>query len=374
MSSTFPSVFPQDKRSSFFRFQTNSSGNAHEISQKKQTSNYNFDEMDYELTGINRSSKKKDNFESQTSRVGFMPILNEDSFQHSYGSIAQWRLPYSFSNLLPANPKRLTFQQGDINDCYLLAGIDSLLHHPAAAAIFEQIQVQEKTDGNGTVEKYCLIFPSGRSALFREDELGRAKCKRAPLAGPNPLQMLELAYSKMTRTERNQERRHPFPNDGRGYSPIIAGWGHTGDALQDMFGGKRVSLLEENIPRCNLQLRPTDSLCESPNGLRRLVSFLQTISQNSENVYILGALTPASGRGLESIYLTRMQNGRKIQQEFLRDHYYSIRSFDLPNGTITVANPHDTANKVYTLTLKEFCDAFREITGIKLKHPQYKEE
>jgi hypothetical protein len=257
------------------------------------------------------------------------------------------------------------FKQRNIGDCYLLASFDAIQHHPAAESILNQIRIEEiPSTKEGEAIRYSVEFPSGKRAEFTADEIGMEKLGKKPLEGHRAWQILELAYSKATRNTRNRERKTPFDRDGEGHSPLILESGIAKNALYDMFGGEQqeITCEDTSFP----WVKNTDTFDRNPQGRTKLISFLRNIEKDASHHYILAASSAAQSDTEDTIHLVRHQGGKSVSQSFPRSHAFSIREFDLDKGTITIANPHDTARKVDTLTLSEFGKVFWRISGIKI--------
>lgn len=79
---------------------------------------------------------------------------------------------------------KVTFKQNPrINDCYLLAALDGLFHHPQGATALERINVERKN------RKLRVMFPSGANSKFFRAELNQAASSNS-----TGLKVLEHAY------------------------------------------------------------------------------------------------------------------------------------------------------------------------------------
>lgn len=279
--------------------------------------------------------------------------------------------PDIYEKLFGSNLKKINFEQGAIGDCYLVAGFDALLQHPAGTAILKKIKIEEMPGTDDGPSLYTVKFPTGQQIIINSTEIGAQRHGRDPLKGPKGLQLLELAYAKLTRSNRNRKLDIPYPRNGRGYSPILVEGGNTKNALHDMLGGQKVDLDASDDTPPGVDISYTDPLSKNPNGLRNLKNTLAEIAADKKNYYLLAACTPShlpkDKPNYNRIYISKStSHSPPATREFYRNHYYSVRDFDLKRQTITVVNPHDTATNVYTLTMKEFCDVFQGIDGIKL--------
>jgi hypothetical protein len=275
-----------------------------------------------------------------------------------------WENPVSLRELLPSNLSKVHFKQGTIGDCYLLAGLDAILHHPKAEQLLNDIMVEECRNLKGKVYKYKITFPSGRWGAFYANELGARKCFHSPLDGPDPIRMMELAYAKMTRKQRNRNRPFPFINEGRDATPIILCKGSSKHALRDMLGGKLFEFSASQFASKTQPYRKTEPLTQNPDTLLALSKQLSHLASDPDHIYVLSAFTPDETFFSSTIHTQPKDSGQRKQ--FYRNHSYSIRSFDPAKKTITLANPHDTKRFVDTLTLEEFCQAFQGIEGVRL--------
>jgi hypothetical protein len=285
--------------------------------------------------------------------------------------------PDPFVELFGPDIKKLTFKQHDVGDCYLLAGIDALLHHPAGEALLRKIRIEPRRDAvTNQVLQYQVTFPTGRQITFEASELGKIKSGKRPVEGPPVIQILEMAYAKMTREARNARRPSPLPNGGEHHTMVIVEAGHSHDALQDMFGGEKLKITAREPYVPGTIIHATDALNKHPNGLHTLETFLQRIADDRDHHTVISAYTPnelpAGQDNPKRITLIRTTGAVlaplhvfRVPLHFHRGHAYSIRNFDMANRTITIANPHDTSRQE-TLTFEEFCKVFRGITGIRL--------
>lgn len=271
--------------------------------------------------------------------------------------------------LLGPDKRPITFKQGTIGDCYLLAGLDSILHHPAAEQLLNQITIQTVEGPDHHPKQYTVRFPSGLQSTFDTAEVGMERDGKKPLDGPHGMQLLELAYAKSTRSERNRERGiNAFPDDGRCHTPTIVEEGLSERALSDMYGGETIRVDSVDNPPSNFLISGDEPLSANVNAVKELKALFSSIAKDTRNNYILTAATPQFGFSadkLAPITILHLESGNGYGT-YERKHSYSIRSFDPKARTITIANPHDTASQVRTISLNEFCSIFRAVSGVKL--------
>lgn len=267
----------------------------------------------------------------------------------------EWIQPRSLLGMMQGSD--LSVKQGSMGNCYWVAAMDAAFRHSRGKALMERIKVEISPNAKGGVKKYRITFPSGRWGAFYAGEVGQVKHGRAPLEGPKPLLMLELAYAKMTRHYRNSWRDEPYPNHGRGLTPIIVEGGFAEDALLHMFGGKGDVLNATDFAQ--IGFTRTEPFSLNLRACKALKSRLEKMKSDSKHDYLLCAKTPDFTKTSKSI------RTKDTGKEFERQHTYAIHSFDLEENQIIVANPHDTS-KEEVLTFDEFCQVFSALSGIKL--------
>ncbi len=245
--------------------------------------------------------------------------------------------------------KKLSFKQGTMDNCYFLSALDAILHHPMGKQLLSTIKIEMKYKNRSKkVEEYTVTFPSGLKSQINVRELGAEWRKKVPVQGPLAIQLLELAYAKAV--------------------PEIKG-DLSERAFMDMFGGKPIQQKARfNVPTGKI-VQKTDPFKANPNALKDLEQFLSDLSQPEVyNKSIICAYTPEKlpdigDRRHDFIYLI---NPDKSWKAFYREHTYSIRGFDLAKREITLANPHDTAKEVFTLSFEDFIKVFRGISGFTM--------
>lgn len=273
---------------------------------------------------------------------------------------SKWINPRSLRSLMQGVD--LSVQQKDIGNCYWIAAMDAAFHSPAGEALLNQTIQEENRNLDGTVKEYKITFPSGRWGAFYAGEVGLVKHGKKPLQGSDLFTRLELAYAKMMRKYRNNLRdmHQRYPNDGRGHTPILIEGGESEDALHNMFGGTKVILKavrrDKFVPT---PLRSTEPFSTNPINLLILESKLARMESDTEHYYLLCATTPSVTKDAPCNIST------ETGKQFFRNHVYSIRSFNMNEQTITVADPHDTS-KDKTLSFEEFCQVFYRVSGIRL--------
>lgn len=273
--------------------------------------------------------------------------------------------PISFDTLFPTDLRSICIKQQDIADCYLLAPVDALFHHPDGADLLRKVKFETAENTDKKITHYKVTFPSGLSAEINADEVGKPKSGKRPVDAPLGVQLLELAFAKATRVIRNAERISPFGAFGIGNTVHVLEYGFPYEALNYMFGGEQVGI--KAIPATplpsGLTIEPTDPLSKNPNGLKMLKDTLRNIEADISHTTIISGNTPEKLADQDGIKII-MDNGS--EKTLLRKHSYAIRNFDLARETITIADPHDTKTKVMTLSFKEFIQAFHLLQGVKL--------
>lgn len=100
------------------------------------------------------------------------------------------RGPLSARQLFGEHPEQVIFRQRGGNTCYLLASLDSILHHPRALDILDLIQV------NRTWRGFTVKFPAQKPIRVKDGELG-GKHYRGVLTDSLGVRLLERAYAKI---------------------------------------------------------------------------------------------------------------------------------------------------------------------------------
>jgi hypothetical protein len=252
---------------------------------------------------------------------------------------------HSIASYMGADPLEATFRQGSVGDCYFLAAVDSLQHHPQGKALLESIRV----DMNFSTQTCTIFFPSGKQEEIKIGELGQPQNNKKPIQASAPgVAMLELAYAQMVSRTRSQKWYAYNFGCSKPKTPFDLVSGGLGNVALNkiLIGDKRSEITV-------MKIHPV-----------LLKNFLRKVAQDERHDYIL---TASRGPEWPWLNLTNVRPMVKGNTKLYRDHSYSLRSINLKDNTVTVANPHDTKNQVLTLTMKEFCRVFSEIDGIKFK-------
>lgn len=250
--------------------------------------------------------------------------------------------------------RETTFRQGKIDNCYLHSTVDATQHHPLGKALLASIRVESlPVHPGGTSPAYRIYFPSGHFVELKKAEIGVPKDGYTPVKAPKAFQMLELAYAKLVSRERNQNPEFastPFPNDGKDDALALVGCGLPSEAMGKLFVGRGAARFTRGHP--------------DPEKLALIV---KRLGQDRKNDYLLCAITQEEGMGGRVFKLPPRPDGTERNiKEFQPFHSYSIRRIHA-DGTVTVADPYDTENKVERLTLKEFGSIFTCVDGIKFR-------
>lgn len=262
--------------------------------------------------------------------------------------------------------KKVHFKQGDIGDCYLLAALDAILKHPAGDDILRTIKIEEKFTKGRHAKRYRVTFPTGDSVKVSASQVGKRRRKLSPVQGPVGIQLLELAYGKMIRPERNEGLDEPYPNKGRSYTPVLMNAGGCLEALQNLFGEASWKLTPGK------QGHSTQTLSRNSNSRDRLKEKMEQVALDMEHYYLFTAATPddlpRNQANHNVILLDKHWEGipNAFQVRFEREHVYSVRAIDPVEQTITVADPHDTNRKAHQLSWDEFFKVFYGLYGISV--------
>ena len=272
-----------------------------------------------------------------------LPGLRQDLFQRTK----------PIMEYMGQNPSQATFQQGKIHNCYLHATVDATQHHRLFGRLLSRIRVGEVKDKTGGVKAYDVYFPGCRPQKVEEREIGLAKDGYEPVRGHKGFQMLELAYAKLVSRFRNRKPEFapvPYPNEGRDHALALVGCGLPSEAMANLFVGHRLTRFTRGH--------------ENPKSLARIV---KNVGRDKQNNYLLCAITQEEGMGGRVFQLPPKLDGSERQiKAFTPFHSYSIRAIH-PDDTVTIADPHDTANRVERLTLEEFGQVFTCVDGIRFK-------
>ena len=253
---------------------------------------------------------------------------------------------------------KVTIRQEDIGNCYFLAAMDAILHHPQAKAILDRIRVEDHL----SEEKYTIFFPSGYTEELDKKAIGLPQQGKWP-AKTNAcgIQMLELAYAQMVSRSRSQkltaaDQQTPFE--------LVRG-GFPSDALNEMLIGDSQSKI------CVRPLTFGEELFRGfffkyPTKLTFL-KFLREVVDDTPHDYILTTVRYMDVWPINNKTVHFRIKGYPDRLKVVVNHAYSIRSINLQERTITIANPHDTKRAVHVLPLKDFMAIFDFIYGIKIK-------
>jgi hypothetical protein len=310
------------------------------------------------------------------------PLVIKDSFHPSSSSSKQPLPSLSvtppppkddiYTDLFSSDPKNAHFEQGDIGDCYLLAVFDAMLRHPKGERILRTFKFEETFPKGRQGKWYRVTFPTGECVEVPEPQVGKKRCKLSPVQGPKGIQLLELAYGKMVRPERNEGLDEQYPNRGCGSTPLLMDAGSPLEALQNIFGGTTLKVI------AGKQVPKTDTLSQNANSWKRLEEMMEEVVSDTKHDYLFAAEAPddlpRNRANHDAIFLHRdwgTPTATKIR--FERDHTYSVRSIDPVKHEIIVANPHDTKHEVHKLSWDEFFQVFRGLYGIRIPKPENKQ-
>ncbi len=289
----------------------------------------------------------------------------------------------AFHNMLGDDLTKNTFQQGINNGvCYILSFLDPILHHPAGKEILAPLQLHRKQNPITWEVSYRFTFPSGEQVWINLDEIGQAKIDaptqdnvgqilaiREPVRGPIPIQMLELACARNEQEERNSWLPQAECREDPEHAFMVAKGGKAEQTLERLFGGTKIILASGDEDK---ELHPLSS---NPATVKRARKFLEQAQTDTEHYYLLTASTPLCFESNWNPLETRMHSCLLSDGSSLslyKSHALSIRRFDMEQDQFIVADPHDTAREIHTLTFEQMCQMFQRISGIKIpkKHAE----
>lgn len=284
-----------------------------------------------------------------------------------------------YSRLFGPNLQEVHFKQRSIGNCYFLAALRTMLDNSERSRILRKIKIQEVPAKGRDPLRYRVTFPGRRAIEVNARQIGQDRDGRQPVYGPLGVQLLELAYGKMIRKERNDARekendpkKAPYPHRGRNRTPSLMERGSSQHALMQMLGGGHIELTADQSKPFGLKVESTRALDQNPEIVEQLEIFLRGVAPHPDApfVYLLTAIMPdnlpkdVADDGV--IHLQKSANPVSSQRQFYRNHVYSVQAMDLGKRTITVVNPHDTKKAVHTMSFEEFCEVFWKIEGIYL--------
>jgi hypothetical protein len=220
----------------------------------------------------------------------------------------------------------VTFRQRGNNTCYLLAGLDSLLHHPQGQKILSQIHIQE------TPEAYQVRFPADPERIIQVNKSTIKSGSHGAVSSDIRIPVIEQAYLQIAGSDAGN-----FDQPTRAFERIF-GWhqtqsesisSHKHPEIDQFIGGVQFPFIERKTQwQKYFEPRPKETSYS-------VVDILAAIPID-DNMYDLGS-----------------------------DHYFSIRLDQSTPEVIVTANPFDTENDVHQWPIDEFLDNFH-IEGIRL--------
>jgi hypothetical protein len=272
--------------------------------------------------------------------IGLPRLLGALNQNQTYAQYKQRQLS---SKLKPG----LHFEQQSIGDCYFLAAVDSAMNSPKWQRVLDRISVFKLKTPDKKI--YRIRFPHGssyRPVSINAQEIGKCNRGIAPVHSPKYLQLLELAFAKVTQRNRNI-KKNELEASGEAFE-IVRG-GDPSVALQDLFGGEKIA---HYLPGF------ADSTREA-----QLSEVLEKISKDTEHSYLMCLSTPVKTE--QSVGPIRIDTDKVIIQ-LPHNHAYSLRNIDVQEKTITFADPHNSTHKVYSLPFKKCAETFDFVSGTKL--------
>jgi hypothetical protein len=257
--------------------------------------------------------------------------------------------------MLGVGTNQMRIQQQDLENCYILAALDTLLHSPDARLLLRAIGVESYRDHQNRLVNHCTVtFPSGRRARFDVDSLQYTKDGFRLARALPPLQLLERACIQVLMEDRNQQREVPYAQNGERKAGQLISSGTAAEILSKLFKGRCV----------DFALGPqTEPFSCHPEGTTRLAEQLNRASKNTKSIYLLTACTPTKTEDSKFIDITET-NGEVLSLP--RGHGFSIRKVDVQRQSITLADPHDTRHKVHEVSFEQFSQGFQGISGIRI--------
>ncbi|MFA6305402.1 MAG: FHA domain-containing protein [Candidatus Gracilibacteria bacterium] len=244
------------------------------------------------------------------------------------------------------------FEQGNTGNCYLLSFLHSLKRHPIAPYLFARMI--KPVEGGWEVK-----FPEEQNPIFVPAEKVDGKEEWDPKEGKKVFKktvqgqlgdkILVVAHAKW----RTARALSYVP----GRTMALSEGGFSTEPMRLFLGRYAFDIhsLEEGDYRLSFN--------EKPAARARALEFLKYFSSNP-SAYILTASPPVRptpyAKYTEGEF-RQVKYYMDSEYRFVQQHSYSIVAVDDQKRTVTIANPHDTKGKEYTLGYDEFFDYFQDI-------------
>lgn len=228
--------------------------------------------------------------------------------------------PVSDQDLWGGPLAEITFRQSSgIYNCYLLAAIDSILHHPKGRQVMNQIAF-EKNDSH-----YQVRFPACEPVKIRQNEVGYTV--RTDSLG---VQLLEHAYIKLMQSRNKNEQ---------------IGYNSPERAIRTMFGTdvEEISFDSDSrtiVTGVHIWQAPDEDT--SPD---------EDIFKDALANYLDRSASGPAGVDIPFATLKRPDS------RFIRDHIYSVRMDNTNGNQVTLADPFNTGKETI-LPFGEFINLF----------------
>lgn len=217
----------------------------------------------------------------------------------------------------------VTLRQGSsIKNCYLLAAIDSILHHPKGGQVMEQIAFEKKN------YRYQVKFPACEPVKIHQTQVGYTV--RTDSLG---VQLLEHAYIQLMQ-DRNKYEQLSYNSPER--------------AIRAMFG---TSVEEISFDSDAQAIVTGGHIWQAPDE--------DTFKQALANYLHHSAFNPA---GVDIPFATL----KRPDFRFIWEHIYSVRMDNTNKDQVTIANPFNTRQETI-LPFREFINLFT-LSAVRIPH------
>ncbi|MFA7685938.1 MAG: hypothetical protein WCX95_04020, partial [Candidatus Gracilibacteria bacterium] len=320
---------------------------------------------------IAQAKSARTEFKEEMDLVGVEFLTPEQLtvFQRQQQKILQERSTLSEQEFQASfKDKKASLRQGNVGDCYLVAGLNSLRRSPFFETIV-RLSVKPTTQGgqSGWEVKIPLGDVNGETVFVAKSELGShpnpnvGKPDRhgkiddrkvlTSMSGPEGLQILEAAFVKSKTGILNR-------------ALVEGGFGHQ--ALQHLIGAKsfekeRVSASDQSPEHLRENRTSLGYGLSSPFktgsefARQKAREFLDKFDNTND---IATVNTPPHEKGHNAAF--------KIGgQEFYFSHAYSLIAVNKGAGTVTVVNPHNTNVKI-ELTYDQFMETFAQVSSVRV--------
>jgi hypothetical protein len=271
-------------------------------------------------------------------------------------------------DLFPDGLENSHLSQQNTGNCFLLAALQAMKKNPTGRhAILKNIRKE-----NGSYKVYVPRLGEEVTVLDSElysqeifDEESGEYVVRRNVHGQYGDKIIAVAFSKAKIREAEiQGGEHRYETDE--YKAMHGG-----------FSGDFFSMFLHNSIETEISVRsliyPTLVQDERTTSMAKRM----LLGASHGNVYkMLTAYTPNG----ETPYKEFRDGGSEFSGEykyfmdpehrFNTSHAYTVLNYEAKTEMITLANPHDTQNKVYTIKFNEFIKYFQGVDGVQIKAEQ----